>query len=300
MTTSEISPPATVGFVGLGNMGQPMATNLAKAGYRVVGFDLDRERVGQLVNGAGAEAAENLQSLGEAADVVITMLPEGRVVRAVLTGDDGVCAGLRPGRTVIDMSSCSPVDTRVLARELAGRDVTLVDAPVSGGVVKAVDGSLAIMAGGDADAIGACRPVLEAMGKVFVTGASGTGHAMKAMNNYLSAVSLAATSEAVLAGKAFGLDPAVMVDIINASTGRSNSSEHKFPTFILNGRFDSGFFLGLMAKDLRFAKALTESTGTPHTLLAELSRLYDEAEGQRGFDADNTDIYRHLAHRAEG
>lgn len=296
MTMNKLEAPATVGFVGLGNMGFPMASNLAKAGYRIVGFDLHAEQLQRFCTETGGTPAPGLKALGEMSDVVITMLPEGRIVRAALLGDDGVCEGLKGGQVVIDMSSCSPVDTRELAKELAERQITLVDAPVSGGVAKARDASLAIMAGcEDVDVIEACRPLLACMGRVFVTGGSGTGHAMKAMNNYLSAATLAVTSEAILAGEKFGLDPTVMVDIINASTGRSNSSEHKFPTFILNEQFNSGFFLGLMAKDLRFAKMLTESTGTPDTLLGDITRLYDQAEEALGFKADNTELYRFLA-----
>lgn len=298
MTMNKLEAPATVGFVGLGNMGFPMASNLVKAGYRLVGFDLNAEQLQRFCTETGATPAPGLKALGEMADVVITMLPEGRIVRAALLGDDAVCEGLDSGQVVIDMSSCSPVDTRELAKELAARQVTLVDAPVSGGVAKARDASLAIMAGcNDPDVVEACRPLLAGMGRVFVTGGSGTGHAMKAMNNYLSAATLAVTSEAILAGEKFGLDPTVMVEIINASTGRSNSSEHKFPTFILNEQFNSGFFLGLMAKDLRFAKMLTESTGTPDTLLGDITRLYDQAEAELGFNADNTELYRFLAHQ---
>src|SRR5690606_18579442 len=140
----------------------------------------------------------------------------------------------------------------------------------------------------------ACQPMLEQMGKVFNTGASGSGHAMKAINNFLSATTLAITSEAVIAGKKFGLDPNVVVDIINASTGRSNSSEHKFPTFILPEKYTSGFYLGLMAKDLRFAKALHEAVDAPHTFVDAISALYDAAEQELGFQADNCEIHRYL------
>jgi 3-hydroxyisobutyrate dehydrogenase len=197
------------------------------------------------------------------------------------------------------MSSCSPVDTRVLAQELKAKGFDLIDAPVSGGVVKAVSGGLAIMAGGAADAIAACKPLLEQMGKVFNTGASGSGHAMKAINNFLSATTLAITSEAVIAGTKFGLDPKVIVDIINASTGRSNSSEHKFPTFILPEKYTSGFYLGLMAKDLRFAKALNEAVDAPNTFVNAISALYDAAEKELGFQADNCEIHRYLQKLAE-
>lgn len=289
-----LEAPATVGFIGLGNMGYPMAAHLAAAGYRLVVSDLNAAAVARFCEEHGGTTAASLPALGEQCDLVITMLPEGRIVRQVLMADEGVVAGLRPGAMLVDMSSSSPVGTRELAQELAAKGFPLVDAPVSGGVVKAVAGQLAIMAGGASDAVEACRPVLERMGKLFLTGDSGSGHAMKALNNYLSAATLAVTSEALLAGAAFGLDEAVMVDIINASTGRSNSSEHKFPTFVLPRKYESGFFLGLMAKDLRFARELAAATGTPHALLDGVSQLYDEAEDKLGFKADNIELFRFL------
>ncbi|MGV3593287.1 MAG: NAD(P)-dependent oxidoreductase [Gammaproteobacteria bacterium] len=313
MTYSPVTPPATIGFIGLGNMGFPMARRLAAAGYQLLVADLNAEAVKRFYEEAGPAAVglvptklaetgaaavglvpTKLADIGERSRIVITMLPDGKAVRKVLMEPGGVVSGLRPGTILIDMSSCSPVDTRVLAQELKDKGIDLVDAPVSGGVIKAVSGGLAIMAGGDGDAIAACRPVLEQMGRVFNTGASGSGHAMKAINNFLSATTLAITSEAVIAGKKFGLDPNVVVDIINASTGRSNSSEHKFPTFILPEKYNSGFFLGLMAKDLRFAKALHEAVDAPHTFVDAISALYDEAERQLGFQADNCEIHRYL------
>ena len=294
MVDATLAPPATIGFVGLGNMGYPMAQRLAAAGYRLQVADLNADAVTRFCRETGATAQHELSALGRASQLVVTMLPDGKAVRQVLMAPDGIVAGLQPGAVLVDMSSCSPVDTRTLAQELEARDIDLIDAPVSGGIVKAVSGELAIMAGGAAATIARCQPVLEAMGKVFPTGGCGTGHAMKAMNNFLSAGTLALTSEALLTGTAFGLDPKVMVDIINASTGRSNSSEHKFPTFVLPRTFNSGFYLGLMAKDLRFARALTASMHTPSTFIDALSSLYDAAEAELGFQADNTDIHRFL------
>ncbi|MCP5145825.1 MAG: NAD(P)-dependent oxidoreductase [Gammaproteobacteria bacterium] len=298
-SATPILPPATVGFVGLGNMGYPMAGRLAAAGYQLVVHDLNADAVKKFCAQSGGKAAADLRALGAAADVVITMLPEGKIVRRVLLDEGGVVSGLKPGTALVDMSSCSPVDTLGLARELADAGFPLVDAPVSGGVVKAVSGGLAIMAGGDSAAIAACKPLLAHLGKVFETGASGSGHAMKAINNFLSATTLAITSEAVVAGQRFGLDPKVMVDIINASTGRSNSSEHKFPTFILPREFTSGFFLGLMAKDLRFAKALVHSVQEKNIFVDAISALYDEAEKALGGQADNTEIHVYLEQLAD-
>jgi len=291
----SFTPPATIGFVGLGNMGYPMASRLANAGYKVTVSDLNADVVRQFCEETGADSADSLKALGESSDLIITMLPEGKAVRKVLLGDgDNVMAGLKPGTVLIDMSSCSPVDTRALSQELVEMGFNLIDAPVSGGKYKAAEGSLAIMAGGDEELVEACRPVFEVMGKPFHTGGPASGHAMKAMNNFLSAGTLALACEAVITGTKFGLDPKVMVDIINASTGRSNSSEDKFPKFILPRTFNSGFYLGLMAKDLRFAVDLAESENTPNGFINLLSSIYDKAEADLGFDADNTELFKYL------
>jgi 3-hydroxyisobutyrate dehydrogenase len=292
---NSITPPAGIGFIGLGNMGYPMAKRLAAAGYMLTVADLSQDAVQKFCAETGATAATSLAQLGATSQLVFTMLPEGKAVRKVLSGgDDNVAQGLKSGAVLVDMSSSSPVGTRELAAELQQQGFALVDAPVSGGVVKAISGGLALMAGGDDAAIECARPALEIMGKLFKTGVSGSGHAMKAMNNFLSAATLAITSEAVITGQKFGLDPAVMVEIINASTGRSNSSEHKFPTFVLPRKFESGFFLGLMAKDLRFAKELADSMGSSHELLNTISSMYDKAEADLGFKADNCEIHRWL------
>jgi 3-hydroxyisobutyrate dehydrogenase len=292
-----------IGFIGLGNMGYPMATLLAKAGHHLIVADLNKEQKLRFAQEEGGKVAESLVELGAEAEIVITMLPEGKAVRQVLLGveanSDAVCRSLAKGAIVIDMSSSSPVGTRELAVEMSHLGYKLLDAPVSGGVVRAIEGKLAIMAGGEEAVIEEAEPVLALMGKVFQAGASGCGHAMKALNNFLSAATLAVTSEALITGQKFGLDPKVMIDIINDSTGRSNSSEHKFPSFVLPRRFDSGFFLGLMAKDLRFARELADTMGTEHRLLNTISELYDSAEQAYGFKADNIEIHRYIEQLSE-
>ncbi len=287
-------PPERIGFVGLGNMGAPMATRLAGAGFRIVGADASPAALERFAGRTRCERAASVAELGRACRIVITMLPDGRTVRGVLLGPQGIVPGLAPGSVVIDMSSSEPVGTRALARELAARGIALIDAPVSGGVKRAVDGTLAIMAGGDAAAIARCRPVLEAMGRVFQTGDSGSGHAMKALNNYLSALALAGTGEAMIAGQKFGLDPRTMLEVLNHSTGRNTATEQKYPAFVLPRSFDSGFALALMAKDLRIALGLTTAVGTAAPLLECCSGLYDEAQRSLGARADNTDIVRYL------
>ncbi len=286
-----------VGFVGLGNMGAPMAENLLKAGFELVLGDADPARLAGFA--ARAAVPASLAALGRASELVVTMLPDGKTVRKVLCGtagsNDGVLAGLAAGSLVIDMSSSAPVGTRELGAELAARGVALVDAPVSGGVKRAVDGTLAIMAGGTAADIERCRPLLAAMGRdIFPTGKLGSGHAMKALNNYVSAAGLAAAAEAVLVGRRFGLDPAVMTDILNASTGRNNATENKLKQFILSRRYSAGFSLGLMAKDLRTALETAEATATPAPLAAACIALWNAAEARLGAAADHTEIARYL------
>ena len=283
-----------VGFIGLGNMGAPMARHLAGAGFQVVASDSNPAALERFCTAVQCERAGSLADLGRSCRLVITMLPDGAAVRQVLLGEQGVAAALAPGSVVLDMSSAEPVGTRALALKLADCAVSLVDAPVSGGVKRAVEGRLAIMAGGEPAAIARCRPVLAALGQVFCAGASGAGHAVKALNNYLSAVALAATAEAMMAGESFGIDPSVMLEILNHSTGRNTATEQKYPAFVLSRRFNSGFALGLMAKDLRTALGLAQAVGTPAALLSECADLWNRAQQQLGFNADNTEIVRYL------
>lgn len=283
----------TIGFIGLGNMGRPMTTRLAGAGHRLLLLDIDRALTESLAGSLGQQAATSAAALGAACDVVITMLPDGRTVRRVLLGeaDDGsggVAGSLKKGAVVVDMSSSSPVGTRELGERLAKMDIRLVDAPVSGGVRRAVDGTLAIMVGGDPDAIDAVRPVFEPMGKPMVAGGLGAGHAIKALNNYVSAAGLLAACEAVRAGTRFGLDPATIVDIINASTGVNNSTLVKMKPFVLSGSYADGFGLALMAKDLRTALEVADATGMQTALADTVVRVWNEAEQKLGAAKDTS------------
>jgi 3-hydroxyisobutyrate dehydrogenase len=271
-----------------------MAGHLAVAGYRVVAADANPTALDRFCSTVECERARSLPELGRACRLVITMLPDGRAVQQVLFGADGIAPGLAPGSVVLDMTSAAPVGTRELGLKLAQSSISLVDAPVSGGVKRAVEGRLAIMAGGEPAAIARCRSVLKALGQVFITGASGSGHAMKALNNYLSAAALATAAEAIMAGEQFGIDPAVMLDILNHSTGRNTATEHKYPTFVLPRTFNSGFALGLMAKDLRIALDLAQAVGTPATVLSECTELWSRAEERLGFSADNTEIVKYM------
>ena len=227
---TALAPPATIAFLGLGMMGRPMARRLAEAGFKLGVFDVSQKAVSDFVGAhPSALATASAKAAAEGADALITMLPDGKIVRqAVLEGRDAAVEGLQAGALVLDMSSSNPVDTQKLARDLAGRGVALLDAPVSGGVRRAVDGSLSIMVGGAAADLERVRPIFGTMGKtITLCGPAGAGHALKALNNYLSAAGLVAMCEALVVGEAFGLDPGTMVDVFNSSTGKSNATEVK-------------------------------------------------------------------------
>jgi 3-hydroxyisobutyrate dehydrogenase len=279
-------------------MGHPMARNLARAGYGIVAHDVDHEALRRTRDATGAEAPGSLKATAERCEAVITMLPDGEAVRAVVLGPGGagdcLLAGLSRGSVLIDMSSSSPLGTRALGAHLAERGIAMLDAPVSGGVRKAADATLSIMVGGDAPDVARCRPLLEAMGKqLFLTGPLGSGHAMKALNNYVSAAGLVAAAEAVLAAQRFGLDPANVVDILNASTGMNNSTLNKFHQFILSRTFDSGFSLDLMVKDLKTALEVARSTGSPARLAGACLQAWSEAQAALGPGLDHTAVVRH-------
>ena len=288
---TEIEPGAAVGFVGLGRMGTPMATRLAEAGYRVQGYDVSEQAVRSWAERAeGACPAASLDATAAGAAAVILMLPDSAVVRSVL---DGLV--LAPGTVVVDMSSSEPLVTRELAAGIARGGATLVDAPVSGGVAGAVSGALTIMAGGAPADVRRVRPLLDVLGaRVVHCGDVGAGHAVKALNNLLSATHLLATSEAMTAAAEFGLDVPTVLAAINTSSGRSGSTENKWPNFIVPRTFDSGFSLRLMLKDMRIALGLAEAAGTPAALSAAAVSLWAEAAQALPADADHTEIARWL------
>jgi 3-hydroxyisobutyrate dehydrogenase len=261
-----------VGFIGVGVMGWPMSANLLKGGFELTVFDVDQARAAQFAREVGGRAAA---SLAEVADneVVVTMLPTSRIVRQALLEDDGgaFAKAIKPGLIVVDMSSSEPGDTVELGPKLAERGAILIDAPVSGALPRAITGELAIMIGGeDEAAVEKVSPVLLAMGKrLFRTGPLGSGHAMKALNNFAAAAGRAAASEALLIGQRFGLAGETMIDIMNVSTGKNFATEHLFKQQILPGTFSGSFTLALMAKDVNIAAELGEAM----KLDAPVSRL---------------------------
>lgn len=277
-------------LVGLGNMGLPIGERFRAAGFRVTGYDVSaaaRERA----HTAGLDVTGSVTEAAGGAEGVVLVLPDSDIVESVLRGP-GLLGVLSPGTTVVDMSSSEPLRTQALAGELADRKVRLVDAPVSGGVKGARAGRLTIMAGGSSADVERVTPWLEPLGRIVPTGKVGSGHAVKALNNLLSATHLLATSEAMLAGERLGVDPEVMLSVFNGSSGRSGSTESKFPNFILPGSYDSGFALDLMVKDLRIAIGIAEAAAAPHALAAAAAQLWSEAGQRLGSGADHTEIDR--------
>lgn len=282
----------TIGFVGIGNMGWPMAASLHRAGFALNVNDARREVADNFVQQIGGFAPDSLRELAATSDVLITMLPTSAIVRHVIaTGEDTLMAGMKPGTVVIEMSSGEPTVTQELAervRELGG---VLIDAPVSGGVPRARTGELAIMVGGEDAAIDRVLPVLRAMGlSVLRTGGVGSGQAMKALNNLVSAGGFLIGIEALLIGQRFGLDPGVMTDVLNAATGMNNSTQKKFKQFVLSRKFDAGFTLGLLVKDLSIALQVGRETATPTPFAALCREMAAAAQAMVGPDADHTEF----------
>ena len=282
----------SVGFVGVGNMGWPMAACLVRAGFTVHVNDSRREVADDFVQQIGGDAPDTLRQLAAASDVVITMLPTSTIVERVLAqADDTIIAGMRPGTVVIEMSSGVPSVTQLLAERVKEVGSNMIDAPVSGGVPRAKTGELAIMVGGDPAVIDSVLPVLSAMGtSVLRTGAVGSGQAMKALNNLVSAGGFMIGIEALLIGQRFGLDPAMMVDVLNAATGMNNSTQKKFKQFVLSRKFNAGFTMGLLAKDLSIALQVGRETDTPTPLSALCKEMVASALAMFGPDADHTEM----------
>jgi 3-hydroxyisobutyrate dehydrogenase len=275
-----------LGFVGLGHMGVPMTARLAAAGHEVRGFDVDPAARAR----AGAPTVDSLAEAAAGAEAVVLMLASSTVVRQVVL-EDRLLDAVEPGALVVDMGSSDPSQTRELAAAAASRGIGYVDAPVSGAVVGAEAGTLTVMFGGSAEDLSRCQPLFAALGKKVVhAGPVGAGHALKALNNLLSATNFLITLEAVAAGKRFGLDPGVMVDAINDSTGRSWATEHKVPQFVMPRSYTSGFAMRLMVKDIRTARELAHSTGSPFDLGDAAVALWERAAEALPEEADHTEI----------
>ncbi len=284
----------TVGVIGLGAMGAPMAARIAGAGYAVRLYDSAADRLDAAAEATGGVRAQGPADAATGAGLVITMLPTGADVAHAALGQGGIADGLGGG-VVIDMSSSEPSGTVELAAALSGRGVEMIDAPVSGGRAGAMAGTLTIMAGGEAAVIERCRPVLEAMGRRIVhTGAIGSGHALKSLNNTISAAGFLIAAEAFLVGRRFGLAPDVMAEVVNSATGMNHATLNKMARFVFSRGFDSGFPLDLMLKDLEIALGLARDTGTPTPFAALNREIWAQARHNLEPGRDHTEIVRWL------
>lgn len=286
-----------VGFIGLGNMGLPMATLLLKDGYNIQCFDKNESACHSLQEMGAIKAT--VADMTTQADTMILMLPNSQIVNGVIEQITDSYSPLdRNGRelTIIDMSSSFPLDTQANAAKLSHMGIHLLDAPVSGGVKKAITGQLTIMVGGSEEVYANCYDLLKVMGEqVYYTGPSGSGHLIKALNNYLSAAHMLATCEAVHTLTQFGVDPKVGIEVFNHSSGRSGSSEYKFPQFVLNEAYNSGFSLELLAKDVGIAKAMLDEVSDSTPLMKLLYHTYTQAKDTLGGQPDHTEIFRFVS-----
>ena len=272
-------------------MGWPMAALLHKAGYPLQIVDASADRAKEFVKEFGGTVAASNRALAAASDIIITILPTSAIVQAVLEGPEGVLAGLRKDAVVIEMSSGVPTITRALAEQVAAAGAHMVDAPVSGGVPRAKTGELAIMFGGSEAILERVRPALSCMGtSITRTGDVGSAHAMKALNNLVSAGGFLIGVEALMIGKRFGLDPAAMVDVLNSSTGMNNSTQKKFKQFVLSGKYNAGFGLDLMVKDLSIALGIGRDTNTPTPFSAMCREMWASCAAMLGPGQDHTAI----------
>ena len=286
-----MSAKPNIGFVGVGSMGWPMAALLHKAGYPLQIVDASSERAQAFAKELGGTVAASNRALAAASDIIITILPTSAIVQAVLEGTNGVLAGLRKDAVVVEMSSGVPTITRSLAEQVAAAGAHMVDAPVSGGVPRAKTGELAIMFGGSEAILERVRPVLSCMGtSITRTGDVGSAHAMKALNNLVSAGGFLIGVEALMIGKRFGLDPSALVEVLNSSTGMNNSTQKKFKQFVLSGQYNAGFGLDLMVKDLSIALEIGRDTNTPTPFSALCREMWASCAAMLGPGQDHTAI----------
>lgn len=282
-----------LGFVGTGKMGAPMAARLIDAGHVLTVYDIRDDAVAPLV-ARGAAKARSSCEVADRADIVFFSLPEPEDVRGEAIGAQGVIKG-ECAKILVDLSTTGRPTTLVVAEALEQKQIAMIDAPVSGGVAGATKGTLAVMASGDPAALERVRPLLANFGRLFVIGERpGMAQVMKLANNLLSATSLAVASEAVVMGMKAGLDPKLMIDVINAGTGRNSATETKFPEAILTRRFAYGFATGLMNKDVRLCLEEARSLGSPMPVGEAVRAMWQAAMCELGADSDYTEIFRYV------
>lgn len=287
-----------VGMVGLGTMGLPMARNLLRAGYRLVVFDINRDRV-ELLRGAGpVEVADSPADMASRTKIMILMLPNSPHVESVVEGESGLLDSLQPGSIIVDMSSIAPDVSRRLAQRVEQAGSKMLDAPVSGGETGAINGALTIMVGGEAEVLEKVMPLLEAMGKRIIhCGGPGAGQTVKMVNQLMSAVNLIGMSEGFVLGVKAGVDPEVMMNVISKGSGRCWAIEDRMPV-ILDGKFDPGFTIDLHTKDINIAMETAKALNVPVYVASLVHELFKTAQAKGKGRKDNSAIitlYEELA-----
>lgn len=273
----------TIGFIGTGRMGAEMARHLARGGHELILLDADREACAALAAELGAHHAKTAAEVGAGSEIVVLMLPDGKVVRRIVTGPDGLAGGLGGGALVVDCTSAEPWLTEETARAVEATGATMIDAPVSGAVWGARDGDLVFMVGGDPADVERARPLFDLMGRaVFHLGPLPSGHRMKCINNAITSATMAATTEGLLMGKAAGLDPRAMIDVLNESTGGSWVARTHYNKRIFNRAFDDPFKLELMLKDVGICTGLAEALGVPAPMMDLTRQMWTEADRAAG------------------
>ena len=286
-----------IGFIGVGMMGQPMAKRLIAAGHTVIVYDTRNDAVAPLV-ALGAKLASSPQDVADRVETVMASLPEPHIVKKVATGEGGVMHGKRIKR-FIDLSTTGSRVAAEVAAEFAKKNIAQVDSPVSGGVAGAIKGTLAVMVSGPQDHIDVVKDALSVFGTVFVVGVrAGMAQTVKLANNFLSASSMAATSEAIVMGVKAGIDPTIMIEVINAGSGRTTASSGKFPNNILPRTFDAGFATALMLKDVRLCLEEATALGVPHDMMGMVRSLWERTATEMGADKDFTTIVQTVESRA--
>lgn len=287
-----------LGFIGVGNMGGPMARRLMEAGYKLTIFDTSEETMKPLLE-QGAARAASVKAVCDAAEIVFCSLPTPPIVETVALGPGGVIEGSKV-KLFVDTSTTGSIYAKRVAAGLAKKNILEVDAPISGGVTGANKGTLAIMVSCPEDVLERLKPILAHLGKVFFLGTQpGMGHTMKLLNNILSATAMAISSEAVVTGVKAGLDPKVICDVINSGTGRNSATEDKIPRLVFPRKFNGGFSVGLLNKDIRLFMDEADALQVPTVVAAAVKQMLVTTMAMQGPDVDMSAIIRtveNLAH----
>jgi 3-hydroxyisobutyrate dehydrogenase len=288
-----------IGFIGIGNMGKLMSINLLKAGYELTIYDIKKEAMEIPLN-LGAKAAKNPKEVIQASDLVLTSLPTPEALEKVVLGEEGLLDGAQKGDILIDTSTVSPSTIKKIGTKAKDKELLVLEAPVSGGVIGAEAGSLTVMVGGDKQVFEKCRMVLQVIGEnIYYVGELGSGNTAKLVNNLLSLVNVVVLSEGMVLGVKAGVQPETLYNIIKVSSGRSYALNVKLPKYISTGNFKPGFSLELACKDLGLAIELGKEIGVPLRITSIAQQIYELARAQGMSKLDHTSVITLLEQEAQ-